>query len=400
MWPQRRGLRHRVYGPTAALPYPAFMKRWLIALLATAVLVSCTATSTPQPSASGSAAPAQPEINERTRGEIQAVLQRQRDAIAGRQLEKYIATIDPGSLALKRCANETFDVAGRQGVGAAGQVGKIDAYLGYVRAHVQEGSNGQRRLFFKKGADGAWLQAEPKESELGGEKKTTVEDIQIDHWGVDQDVIDALGRSAIAAKSVTLKNLLSAERREPLAVRFYPTRSVSGITGCTTAGYHLPNTPNDPYIRMLRYWFTASGEASTTTTEILTHEWLHWAQDQFSTGITARLPWWMVEGWPDYVSGLARGLPCRATWPTLKQLEDGSAADPNAPPELSVQYYAYANTMIEYLYATYGGADAYRRLLLGFKENANPKVTFPKVLDITSDAFYEGWTAFAKKKYC
>ncbi len=378
------------------------MRKWLVPLLAIAVVVGCTAPTTPPASSSAPASGAAvgPEINERTRAEIQAVLQRQRDAVAQRQLETYIATIDPGSLALKRCATETFDVAGRQGLGAAPQVGKIDAYLGYVRAWVQEGSNGQRRLFFKKGADGKWLQAEPKESELGGEKKTTVEDIQIDYWGVDQDVIEALGRSALAAKSVTLKNLLSEERREPLAVRFYPTRSVSGITGCTTAGFHLPNTPNDPYIRMLRYWFAASGEASPTTTEILTHEWLHWAQDQFSTGITARLPWWLVEGWPDHVSGLARGLPCRATWPTLKQLEDGTAADPNAPPELGVQYYAYANTMIEYLYATYGGADAYRRLLLAFKDNANPKVVFPKVLGVTSDAFYDGWSAWAKKKYC
>ncbi|MEK7862263.1 MAG: hypothetical protein AAB295_03255, partial [Chloroflexota bacterium] len=270
------------------------MRHLLIVLLAAAVVVSCTATSTPLPSASGSAAPPKLEINEQTRGEIQALLQRQRDAVSGRQLETYLATIDAGSLALKRCATESFDIAGRQGTGGTPQVGKIEAYQSYVRAWVQEGSNGQRRLFFKKGADGKWLQAEPKESELGGEKKTTVEDIQIDYWGVDQDVIDALGRSAIVARGVTLKNLLSAERRTPLAVRFYPTRSVSGITGCSTAGFHLPNTPNDPYIRMLRYWFSASGEASPTTTEILTHEWLHWAQDQFSTGITARLPWWMV----------------------------------------------------------------------------------------------------------
>lgn len=377
------------------------MKRLLFALLASTV-IACSATQTPpaaSPSASGSAVVA-PEINEQTRAEIQAVLQRQRDAIASRQLETYLATIDPGSLALKRCGTEVFDIAGRQGVAGTAQVGKIDAYLGYVRAWVQEGSNGQRRLFFKKGADGKWLQAEPKESELGGEKKTTVDDIQIDYWGVDQDVIDALGKAANAAKVVTLKNLLSDTRREPLAVRFYPTRSVSGITGCTTAGFHLPNTPNDPYIRMLRYWFAPSGEASSLTVEILTHEWLHWAQDQFSQGITARLPWWLIEGWPDYVAGLARGLPCSATWPTLKQLEDGTAADPNTPPEVSVQYYAYANTMIEFLYASYGGKDAYAKLLLGFKENANPKVTMPKVLNVTPEAFYEAWTAAARKKYC
>ena len=380
------------------------MKRLLVAVALWAVVVACTPTTTPAPDTSASpSAATKPAINEQTRGEIQAVLQRQHDTMATQDNKSFIATIDPDRLALKRCANESYEIASRQGVGNTAQVGKIEAYLDtYVRAYVQEGSNGLRRIFFRQ-IDGKWVQTEPKDDELGGEKKTTVEDIQIDYWGIDQDVIDALGKGTLAARKVVLDNLLSDSRRDALAIRFYPTRSVSGIQGCTVVGFHFSNVPTDPYVRFFRYWFNADGSMSPATISFISHEWLHWAQDQFSPGITARLPWWLVEGWPDYI-GVSRTdttikfVLCQTATPTLKQLEDG--ADPNGPPELGAQYYAFANTMVEYLYATYGGKDAYRKLLLAFKDDAVPANVFPKVLNVTSTQFYDGWKAAAKKKYC
>ncbi|MDO8506862.1 MAG: hypothetical protein Q7S41_04545 [Candidatus Limnocylindria bacterium] len=379
------------------------MKRLLIACVAWAVIVGCNPTST-GPDASTAAAVAQkPAINEQTRGEIQALIQKQINSMANKDQTTFQTTIDQERRALVRCANESYDIATRQGVGAAAQVGKIELYLDtYVRAYVQEGSNGSRRTFFRK-VDGKWVQTEPKDDELGGEKKTTVEDIQIDYWGIDQDVVDAIGKGALAAKKVVLDNLLSDTRRDALAIRFYPTRSVSGIQGCTVVGFHLTNVASDPYVRFFRYWFTTTGELSPATITFMSHEWLHWAQDQFSPGITARLPWWLVEGWPDYVGqtrseSTIKFVLCQTATPTLKQLEDGAA--PDSPPELSPQYYAFANTMVEYLYATYGGKDAYRKLALAFKEDAVPANVFPKVLNITSTKFYDDWKAAAKKKYC
>jgi hypothetical protein len=380
------------------------MKRFLVAVLGVSAFVIGCSPATTAPDASASAAAVKPAINEQTRGEIQALLQKQHDTMATQDNKSFIATIDPDRLALKRCANESYDIASRQGVGNAGQVGKIELYLDtYVRAYVQEGATGMRRLFFRKGADGKWVQTEPKDDELGGEKKITVEDIQVDYWGIDQDVIDALGKGAVAAKRVVLDNVLSDQRRDPLAIRFYPTRSVSGIQGCTVVGYHLTNVASDSYVRFFRYWFDASGAVSPATITFMSHEWLHWAQDQFSPGITARLPWWAVEGWPDYVGqsrtdDTKKFVICQTATPTYKQLEDG--ADPNGPPELSPQYYAFANSMVEYLYSTYGGKDGYRKLLLGYKDSAVSAETMPKVLNITPVQFYDGWKAAAKKKYC
>ena len=381
------------------------MRRPFLAALLVVVFVACTPPSGgPDTSAGTSVAGAKPAINEQSRGAIQALLQRQHDTNATRDQKSFEATIDPDRRALVRCANEAFDIAGRQGVQATPQVGKIEAYLDtYVRAYVSEGSLGLRRIFFRQLPDGKWVQTEPKDEELGGEKKTTVEDIQIDYWGLDQDVVDALGKGTLAAKKVVIDNLLSDSRRDALAIRFYPTKSVSGIQGCTVVGFHLQNVPSDPYVRFFRYWFNQDLTISPPTISFITHEWLHWAQDQFSPGITARLPWWLVEGWPDFVgqsrtSDSVKFVVCQTATPTLKQLEDG--ADPNGPPELGVQYYSFANSMVEYQYATYGGKDGYKKLALAFKDDARSSVAFPKALGITPEKFYDDWKAASKKKYC
>ena len=381
------------------------MRRPFLAALLVVVFVACTPPSGgPDTSAGTSVAGAKPAINEQSRGAIQALLQRQHDTNATRDQKSFEATIDPDRRALVRCANEAFDIAGRQGVQATPQVGKIEAYLDtYVRAYVSEGSLGLRRIFFRQLPDGKWVQTEPKDEELGGEKKTTVDDIQIDYWGLDQDVVDALGKGTLAAKKIVIDNLLSDSRRDALAIRFYPTKSVSGIQGCTVVGFHFTNVPTDPYVRFFRYWFNTDGSVTAPTISFMSHEWLHWAQDQFSVGITARLPWWLVEGWPDFVgqsrtADQIKFVLCQTQTPTLKQLEDG--ADPNGPPELGAQYYGFANSMVEYLYATYGGADAYRKLLVAFKDDARPAIAMPKALGITPEAFYSDWLVAAKKKYC
>ena len=367
------------------------------------VVLSCTPTTTP-PSESATAAVAEkPAINEQTRGEIQALLQRQSIAMANKDQKAFQSTIDDERRALLRCQTENYDIATRQGAPGTPQVGKIEPYLDtYVRAYLNEGQNGIRRAYYRK-VDGKWVESEPKDDELGGEKKTTVDDIQIDYWGIDQDVIDALGKGTLAARKTVLDNLLSDSRRDPLAIRFYPTKSVSGIQGCRVVGFHFVNIASDPYVRFFRYWYNADGTLSPLTISFITHEWLHWAQDQFIAGISARTPWWLTEGWPDYVGvsrteGTIKFVICQTATPTLKQLEDG--ADPNGPPEVVPQYYSFANTMVEYLYLTYGGKDAYRRLLVAFKDDAVAANVFPKVLNVSATKFYDDWKVWATKDIC
>ena len=383
------------------------VKRLAATLLAAAV-VACTAPATPSagpsPSASGAAAV---QVTDRTKGELQAVLQAQQTAVARRDLKAYQSTFDGTRPAFRRCKGETFDVAGRQGAAEGEpQVVRVEPYGGiYARAWVDSGGDrGARRVYFRQ-VEGSWVESEPTSDEVGAEKKTTIDGIDIDYWGIDDDVIDAIKHGTLAARDAVVKNQLGPSK-QPFGIRFYPTRSVAGPQACNVVGFHLPNRPEDKYIRFFLYWFTPDGKAlSPDTISFIQHEGLHWAQDQFITGISARLDWWLVEGWPDYIgqsrsTAYKRAVVCGTPTPTYKQLADGPRDDlPDTKPEDAVRYYAFANTMIEYLYAQFG-PNAYRDLLLAYKDLADPSKNLPAVLKVTPEQFHSGWIAAAKKRYC
>jgi hypothetical protein len=231
-----------------------------------------------------------------------------------------------------------------------------------------------------------------------------VSGVDIDYWAIDDDVIDAIGKGVVQARDLVVKNLMSTSQT-PFGIRFYPTRSLEGVQGCRVVGFHLPNKPDDKYIRFFLYWFTADFKSlSPATISFIQHEGLHWAQDQFIPGISARTDWWLTEGWPDFIGqsrsvDTKRSVICTTKTPTFKQLVDGPPDLPETPPEEAPRYYAFANSMVEYLYAQFG-PDAYKQLLTVYKEGVDPNVNYPKVLKVTPDQFYTGWLAFAKKKYC
>lgn len=380
------------------------MSRLRAAIVAT-LLAACTTTTAPPPVSPSPSGPVAAQVTERTKSEIQATLNAQFAAIEKRDLTAFQRTIDTTRNSLRRCETELFDVAGRTGVRPAPQVVRVQAYGAYVRAWVDEGGDrGVARWYFRQ-LDGRWVRSEPTSSEVGDEKKTTVDGIDIDYWSIDEDVLGAIRDGTRAARDTVLKSLLG-EAKQPFGIRFYPTRSVQGIQDCNVVGFHLPNQPNDKYIRFFRYWFAPDGTAlSPSTITFIQHEGLHWAQDQFITGISARLDWWLVEGWPDFIGesrsvSYKRGVICGTPAPTYKQLADGPRSDlPDTKPEDAVRYYAFANTMIEYLYAQFGNS-AYRDLLLAYKELADPNANLPKVLKVTPEQFHGGWIAYARKKYC
>src|SRR5207249_12271780 len=82
-----------------------------------------------------------------------------------------------------------------------------------------------------------------------------------------------------------------------------------------------------------------------------------------------------------------------------KRIIDGVPTEPDTPPELTGNYYALANSMVEYVYATYG-PQSYWNLVPLYKDNVHHRVNYPKIFKVEPDAFYQGWLAFAKKKYC
>jgi len=374
-----------------------------IAVLSLTILIGgCNAA----PPAQSSPTPATVVINENTKSEITALLQKRQVALAKKDLQGFQATIDMTRPALRRCQQESFDVAARQGATAAAPtVGEVEVYAGtYVRAYVDDQGSGYVRLYFKNSGSG-WVLTEPKESELGGERTKTVSGVDLSYWGIDDDIIDSFGRAGADTRDFLLK-LATKPTTRPFALRLFPTRESVGLTAsCGTAGSSMLAPSGDPFLRFYKYWIGADFVGpSEYQRAVLKHEGLHWLQEQTIPGILARLDWWLIEGWPDYI-GETRGTIekvsaiCRNQIPTFKQMVDGPYADPNVTPERIVQFYAYANTMIEYLYATFR-KDVYWDLMVAYKDSVDPQVNYPRVLSVTPAQFYEGWLAFAKKTYC
>jgi hypothetical protein len=331
-------------------------------------------------------------------------------ALGRKDLSGFQATIDLTRPAFRRCQGETFDIASRQGLTPSDvRIAKVEPYLDtYVRAYVGDDTAGYSRQYFRREA-GRWIRTEPLESELGGDRAKTVDGLQLSYYGIDDDVIDRYAASGNEARAFLQKQAQGhTQTGQTFGLRIFPTRGAAGPNvGCGVAGFHLTNVPSDPFIRLFSNALSfRPGLRSVTesTSSIIRHEGLHWLQDQFITGISARLPWWLVEGWPDYIgqsrsAGTKKSVVCNTPTPTYKQLEDGVLQTPETPPELPGQYYSFANTMVEYVYRTFG-PNAYWDLMTAYKAGVDSRVNLPKVLGVTPEAFYSAWLAWAKQTYC
>jgi hypothetical protein len=378
------------------------------AILAIAVLlVACTPAITTEPSPSS---PQKATITDKTPSELAAVMNAWQTAIGKKDLTGFQATIDLTRAAFRRCQTEIFDIAARQGFAQAEvKIAKVEPYLDtYVRAYVGDVASGYQRMYFRR-EGGKWIRSEPLDTELGGDQTKTVSGLQLSYYGIDSDVIDKYAAAGNDARAFLLKQAQGhTSTGEAFGLRIFPTRGAAGPNvSCGVAGFHLPNVPTDPFIRLFSNALSFKPDlASVTdsTASIVRHEGLHWLQDQFIPGISARMPFWLVEGWPDYI-GQSRSLAtkknviCNTPTPTYKQLEDGVLQTPETPPELPGQYYSFANSMVEYAYKI-GGPNSYWDLMTAYKAGVDAKVNLPKVLGVTPEAFYSGWLSWAKQTYC
>ena len=383
------------------------MRRLLLAAtLVALVLGSCAPAGTP-PGASA-AGVEKATITASTKGELEAVLQKRLDALQRRDLAAYQSTYDLTRPALRRCQGEEFQIGGTS-LARPARLLKVEPYQDiYVRAYVDEGRLGIARRYFRRD-EGRWIQTEPKNSELGPEKKKTVDGVQMEYWTIDEDVIDLIGQEFLAAQDFLKKNAPPLRTTIKFGFRVYPTRELIGITaGCPFLG--RGGDADDPIIRLWGIWLAPSlTEVSADMRDTIQHEGLHGLQLQFQPGIFARLfdiSWWLVEGWPDHVAGphkrdsRLRQVLCGSQPFTFKQLSAGPQRDdPTLPPEVTGFYYAYAASMVDYVLTTYG-ADTYWALVAAHVDTVDTKIIYPKVFKKTGEEFFAAWQAWAKKKYC
>ena len=384
-----RGMRHPV----------------LVAALVALVLGACTPAGT---TPGASAAVEKVKITDATKGELEAVLQKHIDALQRRGLAGFQGTYDLTRQAFRRCQGEEFEIGGTS-LARPARILKVEPYRDtYVRAYVDEGRLGIARRYFRRD-EGRWIQTEPKNTELGGEKKKTVEGLRIEYWAIDEDSIDLLAREGLATREFLKKHAPPRQTDLSFGFRVYPTRESAGITAACRA-LASSGDANDPLVRFYGAWLAPSlAEVSVDMRDTYQHEGLHNLQEQFYPGIFARLAnqsWWLIEGWPDHVAGPGkrvaglRGVLCGDQGFTFKQLSDGPPFDdPVKPPGLTGQYYAYAASMVDYLLATYG-TDTYWALVAAHVETVDAKIIYPKVVKKTGEEFFAEWQAWAKKKYC
>jgi hypothetical protein len=374
-------------------------------VLALALLAGCTPAPSSEATPSPSPPPAKVEITASTAAEIESVMKERLRALQAKDLFAFQGTVDLTRLAFRRCQQETFDTAARQGFGGgASRVLKVEPYGdGYVRAYLDDGASGIDRRYFRRDRD-RWILTEPKESELGGERSQVVDGIRVEYWGIDEDVVGFLGREAAATRDFLTQHA-TVPIRDVYYVKLIPTRETAGIVGCQFTAFANVRDEHAPFIGMWRLWLAPGlDRVSDYVQAVLRHEGLHYLQDQFSHGILVRLDWWLIEGWPDYIArtrgrGNIAAAVCAPTVPTLKRIIDGVPTEPDTPPELTSVYYSLANSMIEYVYAKYG-AQSYWDLVALYKDNPDYRLTYPKIFKVEPDAFYQGWLAFAKQKYC
>jgi hypothetical protein len=375
---------------------------------ALAVLVVC-AVALSGCSAADPAAPEKVAVTSTTAAELRAAYNAMQAALLNKDLTGFQARIDLTRPAFRRCQLQEFDVAARLGYSPFPPViAKVEPYLDtYVRAYLGDDRYGYERLYFRRDR-GNWILTEPLESELGGDRMKTVSGLQLSYYGIDEDVVDTYAAAGNEARTFVLKQAEGhTATGEAFGLRIFPTRGAAGPgVGCDLGGFHLSNKPKDPYIRLFNSAIAFRFDLSLTesTIALVRHEALHWLQDQFVPGISARMPYWLTEGWPDYIGqstdrATRRYVLCTTPTPTYKQLEDGVLVTSQTPPELWGQYYSFANTMVEYLYKTYGD-NAYWDLMAAYRASAQSAANLPYVLGVTPEAFYSAWLAWAKKTYC
>jgi len=374
--------------------------------LALAVLAGCTAPPAVEPSPSAaSPSPAAVQITSSTSAEIESVIAERLRAMGAKDLTAFQATVDLTRPAFRRCQQETFDSAARQGFAAGPtKVVKVEVFGGtYIRAYLDDGGHGIERVYFRRNND-RWVLTEPKAEELGGERSKVVDGVRVEYWAIDEDIAEFVGRESAATREF-LMPLANGPIRDPYFVKLIPTRETAGIVACGFIGFANTRDPHAPFIGLWRVWLAPSlDRVSDYQQAVLRHEGLHYLQDQFSHSITLRLDWWLAEGWPDYIAkSRSRGeivrAVCASSVPTLKRIIDGIPTEPDTPSELTSQYYAQANSMVEFVYATYG-AQSYWDLVALYKDNVDYRVNYPKIFKVEADVFYQQWLAFAKKKYC
>jgi len=352
-----------------------------------------------------------PASSDTVRAEIQALYDRRVAALAKGDARELEATYDTSRPALRRANNELLEWARRGFPEGPLRVVAIEPYDDtYMRAYVHHdtelifgiASASHAVAEYVRRIDGRWVLSEPLDNELGASRERTGDGVTVTHFAIQDDlaplVHDAARRARTEVTRFAPRGLVGDTK-----VTLYPTVTALG-----------PGWARLVYVRLLpdiRLAPISLGTDRTTRSlSDITQFVVRLAvavqlREQIQPGIGARLAndTWLNDGWSGFAAGAAERpdffrAACGGVAPlTLKDVSQEVSFTSYSRDYPT--YYAYQAAMVEYLYERYG-PQAYWDLLVAFRADADSRVTFPKVLKITPDAFYADWLVWAKKKHC
>jgi hypothetical protein len=335
---------------------------------------------------------------ERQRAAIAALLEAQHNAIAARDVNAYLATLDPSRVPLRTCEQQRFETAALLKYPVPDlRLGRTEPYKDYVRAMVGDIS-GWRRIFLRNEGD-HWYVTEPTTGDLGGEVTREFAGIKVTANEAEADLIDPIGhdldpvRAAVEQYAPTPPTKLFTVRVATL------TASVGRCFVAGTAQLGYDNTS-----LTMRDVTLANGYASLSRTSlgVLTHEAFHWIQLDRSADAMRAIDWWLGEGWPERNAADPSGprredAICSAPLPSYDDMR--RAPFPLTPAIEVGRRYTIAAVLIDRLAGQYG-ADAYWRLFDAFGTEFNADRAYQVALGTDGPTFYGSWAAEARAHYC
>lgn len=348
----------------------------------------------------------------RAQAEIQAVFAKRVEALGRGDRKAYDETYDPDRPALRRWQADAFDQAvGGGGTERASRVVRLEPFgSGYQRVYTEVdtefhfgwSSDAHVVRRYVRQLNGRWVITEPKKEELGEERIRGGDGFSLEHWTIDDDLASLVADDLRAARAQVAR-FAPRDFSRDLMVKLFPTaESLGPGWSPVLIATHGRGIRIAPIGIGLDFSGRSLSAVARTLLRVAVADEL---REQLMPGIASRLQddLWLVDGWREHAAGqsLARDF-FKATCagappPTLRQLSFPLTTTTRGV-DFGVRY-AHQASLVAFLYERHG-MQAYWDLLEAFRADASSRVTFPKVLKTTPDAFYADWLVWAKKKYC
>lgn len=315
----------------------------------------------------------------------------------------------------------------RGGAPTMTKVIKVEKYGAYTRAYVEDspermllGTSGPpsyRRAYFRQ-ETGAWILSEPKTDELGEATRGRIDDVEIEHWAIDDDIVEVIAHEVNALRA-EIAQTNPWIRASTLSLRLYPTSETIGLSGVPgAAASHPVASPRDRILRIYDLWWSsASGELAPFSRFVLRDQLLGMAREQLAPLAYLRMDWWLRHGLGLAAGGPDPGPAIRGvcTEPlSLKEMFDGPqqegamggagmGGDALAPTYTALissttpRAFLQARSMVEYLRAAHGER-AYWNLVLAYQDEPGSAAAYAKAISVAPERFYSEWLSWARAR--